>query len=247
MLDRRCAVWRENLALWREHAAPASTKHRCGPAELVPPGSALGAGNLARTRVLRRDSTDAGLALARAGLRPLVLNMADVRRPGGCVAAGGGMQEESLFRRSNYHRSLAPAFYPINADEAVYSPGVLVFRAGEEAGFARAEPEALAFVACPGVSMPARDRLGDADAEALARKVRLILRVAREHGHDALVLGALGCGAFGCPAAHVARVFRAEIAACAHAFARVEFAVLGANAAAFEAAFGAETQNLGAL
>ena len=166
------------------------------------------------------------------------------------MAAGGEMQEESLFRRSNYHRSLVPELYPIEVDEAVYSPGVLVFRAGEDAGFARAPPEALAFVACPGVSMPvlaARDRLGDADADALARKVRLILRVARENGHDALVLGALGCGAFGCPAAHVARIFRAEIEACAHAFARVEFAVLGANAAAFEAAFGAETQSLGSL
>ena len=34
---------------------------------------------------------------------PLVLNLADNNRPGGCVDSGSRAQEESLFRRTNYN------------------------------------------------------------------------------------------------------------------------------------------------
>lgn len=43
--------------------------------------------------------------------------------------------------------------------------------------------------------------------EPFKNKMRKLFRVGLQHGHDALVLGAWGCGAFHCPPQHVARLF----------------------------------------
>lgn len=50
-------------------------------------------------------------------------------------------------------------------------------------------------------------RYQDPETRALMKeKMRVVLRVAARHGHRVLVLGALGCGAFGNP--------RGEVVAC---------------------------------
>ena len=43
--------------------------------------------------------------------------------------------------------------------------------------------------------------------EPIKNKIRTIFRIGLVHGHDSLVLGALGCGAFRNPPRHVARLF----------------------------------------
>jgi uncharacterized protein (TIGR02452 family) len=198
--------------------------------------------------VVHEDTLDATLRLITSGVsaRPLVLNMADDARPGGCVAVGGGMQEESLFRRTNLHAHLLPRLYPIASDEAVYSPDVVLCRHGEGHGYrllASDQMPRIGVVSCPGVAMPAlspdaRSFAHPADRDALRAKVRVIFEVAVLHGHDALVLGALGCGAFGCPPDDVARVFKEELDRATLSPVRtVVFAVLGAaNHAAFSRA-----------
>ena len=47
-----------------------------------------------------------------AGGKPVVLNLADILEPGGCVESGSGAQEESIFRRSNIGRTLTQFLYP---------------------------------------------------------------------------------------------------------------------------------------
>jgi uncharacterized protein (TIGR02452 family) len=42
-------------------------------------------------------------------------------------------------------------------------------------------------------------------------KIKTLLSVALESGHDALVLSALGCGAFACPPRHIAALFKEAI------------------------------------
>lgn len=49
------------------------------------------------------------------------------------------------------------------------------------------------------------------DRETMTLKVRLIFQVAREMGITRLVLGALGCGAYGNPPEEVARIFKRVI------------------------------------
>ena len=43
----------------------------------------------------------------------------------------------------------------------------------------------------------------------MLNKIRTIFRLGIEHGKDALVLGALSCGAYKCPPEEVSRQFRA--------------------------------------
>lgn len=66
------------------------------------------------------------------------------------------------------------------------------------------------------------------EQEQTKNKIRTILRIAKEHYHDALVLGALGCGAFGNPSAQVARLFHEvfEEPEFKDQFKKVVFAIL---------------------
>ena len=65
----------------------------------------------------------------------------------------------------------------------------------------------------------------DALLSALRDRVRMVMSVADDLGHDKLVLGAFGCGVFGWDAATVAEVFRVELASGAHVASEVTFAV----------------------
>ena len=186
-------------------------------------------------RVDDADTIDCALALLAAGLDPVALNLADDCMPGGCVDLGSGAQEESLFRRTTLCGTLDLSMYPILDDEGIYSPGVAVLKASEADGWAPVAPErrrTLAFLTVPGVKYPTCDRgSGEArlrarDAERLAVKARLMLQIALDRGHDSVVLGASGCGAWRCPPAHVAEVFRDVLQECRGAFRVVTFAIL---------------------
>jgi uncharacterized protein (TIGR02452 family) len=84
----------------------------------------------------------------------------------------------------------------------------------------------------PRLTDDGRGRGRGEDEATLRRKVRLILRVAREDGYDEVVLGALGCGVWGCPPRHVAQIFAEEVAAGGFGgggdgVRRARFAVMG--------------------
>lgn len=133
-----------------------------------------------------------------AGHNPVVLNLADILVPGGCVESGSGAQEESIFRRSNYVRTLTQDLYPLQPDEAVYSENVSVFRAPESQGHVfLTEPYNTSFIACPGLYRPQVDNSGRLAAkmvQQLEQKLDLVLKLAACFGHDSVVLGAMGCG-----------------------------------------------------
>ena len=69
----------------------------------------------------------------------------------------------------------------------------------------------LDFIACPAVKYPLlteEDELSEDDCVQLARKIKTILQVAKIHGHDTVIFGAMGCGAWQNPVKCVARVFK---------------------------------------
>ena len=85
-------------------------------------------------------------------------------------------------------------------------------------------------------------RVKDATLEAALRdRIRFVLAIADELGHDKLVLGAYGCGAFGWDASVVAEIFREELATGTHVASQVTFAIprtrYDENFARFEHAF----------
>lgn len=99
--------------------------------------------------------------LVSKGLRPVLLNMANATNPGGGYKRGDGAQEETLFRRSNYYRSLDLSLdndnptlrsicksncdiesleendqlYPMDEFGGIYTSGLTVFRLPEETGY----------------------------------------------------------------------------------------------------------------
>ena len=82
--------------------------------------------------VVNYDSLDCGITLKEFKFNPVVLNMADTNFPGGCVDLGSGAQEESLFRRTNYFKTLnltsSNHLYPLTENEAIYSKDEIQLR-----------------------------------------------------------------------------------------------------------------------
>jgi uncharacterized protein (TIGR02452 family) len=181
-------------------------------------------------QVIEADCLEVALLLNKAGLRPCVLNMANRHTPGGGVCGGSGAQEENIFRRSNAYLSLyryvdwgedygvptstdAHERYSLNRDTGgVYSGKVTVFRASEKNGYALLrEPFEIALVTVAAINNPGYDadlRITSSLVPPAKEKIRTILRIAGAHGHDTLVLGAFGCGAFRTPPAHQAQLFK---------------------------------------
>ena len=103
--------------------------------------------------------------------------------------------------------------YPLNRDYGgIYTPNATVFRGEEKDGYPLLGEDSfrMSFIAVPGINRPdLKDatHLADNMIEGTKNKMRTILRIGLRHGHDSLVLGALGCGAFCNPPSHIARLF----------------------------------------
>ena len=172
------------------------------------------------------DSFEASKKLSEEGFNPIVLNMANRQRPGGGVLTGSNAQEETLFRRSNlflslfqYYYKYADKFgiprskfqYPMDRDfGGIYSPNVTVFRSERKFGFAFLDkPFKTSVVSVAAINRPTldNDRLTENTIIGTKNKIRTILRIGLINGHDAIVLGAFGCGAFRNPPSHMAELF----------------------------------------
>lgn len=146
-----------------------------------------------------QDTLDMAESFINEGLNPAALNLANPRNPGGGVQNGSSAQEESLFRRTNYFLALLPrkaAYYPIQGPEVIYTPCVQVFRTSEEEGCAFRKPFSVAIIACAAIDLrTVSQEPGDYETRT-KNKISVLLRTALEKGHDSVVLGAMGCGAF---------------------------------------------------
>lgn len=151
------------------------------------------------------------------GLNPLVLNMASNFKPGGGVTSGSSAQEENLFRRSNYFKTLdfdmlPRKTYPLAPDNAIYSPNVCVIKDTDYELLE--EPYYGDFLACAAVRNPKLTRDGkykfSQDYDSMGMKIDMIYKAAVHYNHDSLILGALGCGAFHNPPEQVAEMFKIQ-------------------------------------
>lgn len=182
--------------------------------------------------VENEDCLVAAKRLKDKGYNVAVLNMASRRNPGGGVYEGAGAQEENLFRRSNlfmsmyaytayasqYGLSSNPEYkYPLDRNfGGVYTPGALVYRGLEKDGYPLLGMDCfkMSFIAVPGMNRPdltPTGRLAPGMVYGIKNKMRTIFRIGISRGHDALVLGALGCGAFRNPPRDIARLFHEVI------------------------------------
>jgi uncharacterized protein (TIGR02452 family) len=179
--------------------------------------------------------------LIHAGYRPVALNFASAKNPGGGFLSGARAQEESLARSSGLYACLNGnpmyEFHHTQADPmytsyAIYTPDVPVFRADD--GTLLDEPYLCSFITCPAVNAKVvLDRHPSRRSEirdAMGQRVRKVLTIAAEKGHEAIILGAWGCGVFGNDPKEIAELFRKALTETFRGvFARVVFAVLDSS------------------
>jgi len=200
---------------------------------------------------IEADCLEACRLLQLAGYKPAVLNMANRHNPGGGVRTGSGAQEENIFRRSTAFCSLfryidyaadygikpdSDFCYPIPRESGgIYSPSLLVFRSSENTGYYLLDkPYLVDMITVPAIPNPetvTKDNkllIADNLVEPTKEKMRAIFRIGMSHGHDVLVLSAFGCGAFGNPPDHVARLFQEVLAEneFVNAFSLIVFAII---------------------
>jgi uncharacterized protein (TIGR02452 family) len=206
------------------------------PEQMLPAGGP--GGRETRVEVVNESTLAAARRLVEAGHRPAALNFASAKHPGGGFLSGARAQEESLARSSGLYTCLAgnPMYErhrsqadPMYTSYAIYSPDVPIFRADD--GALLPAPYLCAFLTAPAVNAKvvlARDPGRRLEIRfAMAERVRRVLTIAALHGHDALVLGAWGCGVFGNDSQEVADLFCDALASdFGGVFSRVVFAVL---------------------
>lgn len=168
------------------------------------------------------------------------LNFASAKHPGGGFLGGAQAQEESLARSSALYPCISQMkeMYSYNSakrtclysDYMIYSPNVPVFR--EDSGDFLNEPYLVSMITAPAVNAGVvREREPHLVAQitpVMLERIRYILAVAAQHGEQAFVLGAFGCGVFRNNPAEVAAMFKQVLVDEGYAklFGRIVFAVL---------------------
>jgi uncharacterized protein (TIGR02452 family) len=210
------------------------------PPETVLPAEFRGAH--ATTFSVTNDSTlVAAHRLVAQGYHVAALNFASARHPGGGWLSGARAQEESLARASGLvaciaddpmyarHERMRDALY---TSSAIYSPGIPIFR--DDDGRLLDTPYLVSFITAPAVNAGVvleRDRSRRVEVTAVMReRVSRVLAIAASHCHDAIILGAWGCGVFKNDPAEIAALFAEALCGPFQgAFATVVFAVLDSS------------------
>jgi len=163
------------------------------------------------------------------------LNFASATHPGGGFLTGARAQEEYLCRSSAlylaiedspmyaYHRREGHNRY---SDAMIYSPEVPVFRDDDHRLLPAAYRASFITSAAPLTKHLHPEELIHIP-DLLRHRIRKILTVAQVHGHDSLILGAWGCGAFGNDGHLVAELFHRVLTdEFAGSFKEVTFAIV---------------------
>ena len=175
------------------------------------------------------------------GYNVAVLNFASARNPGGGFIKGSNAQEESLARASGlYHCIHDSTMYAFNEENAqrtkcmythqiIYSPNVPVFRDNDDELIK--VPYKVSFITAPAVNAGEASKRGvkhETINKAMYARIDRILGIAKDKGHDALVLGSYGCGVFGNEIQNIGEIF-CELLTGKYAglFKKVVFSVLG--------------------
>ena len=210
--------------------------------------------------VSNKRSFEAAEQYAKKGMKTCVLNFANFQHAGGGVFHGSGAQEESLCRTSTLFDAIGTpemhkVFYDPHIelddteanDDAIYTPGVVVFKTDEYKPKMRPENEwfSVDVITCAAPCLGwGCGEISDKKLFALHEsRARQILSIAAKNGAESLILGAFGCGAFQNPPEIVASAYKKVLPEFSHAFRIVEFAVFYIqneirNFEAFRAAFG---------
>lgn len=175
-----------------------------------------------------KDTLNMAMEYVNGGYNPLVLNMASSFRPGGGVKNGKTAQEEEIFRRSNCHQVLPNEWYPLDDKDVIYSPSVTVCKDSSDKNYKNIKNVSMSMIAVAAIRNPRlnNDKYVHEDYHLMYDKIEAIFKVGILNGHDSLVLGALGCGAYNNPPSEVSNIFKILLCKYKKYFKRIGFAIL---------------------
>lgn len=196
-----------------------------------------------RIRFINSDMIDETCKLKLEGKNPLMLNMCAWGIAGGGVELGCPAQEEECFRRSNYFKTFTQNYHPFGILDTLLSKDVEYYRRGFDTGYALMEkPVKIDMVAAPAVCNPevSDDRkhfLNNEDVILMEYKIHMLVHIAVKNSNKVLVLSAWGCGAFGCPPYHMAKIFKKVLSMYDGVFEEIVFGITGRNYELFKSSY----------
>ncbi|KAL6049197.1 Acidic leucine-rich nuclear phosphoprotein 32-related protein, variant 2 [Balamuthia mandrillaris] len=214
--------------------------------EMIPEAKAEeGVKNTTKVSVIEMDSLEVAQHLLTNGYNPCTLMFSSNTFPSsksGAEKSGG--QEGSIYQRTNLYQILSKSKwedqFPLPEFAAIYIPTLTILRSDEKQGCAFLQNSVQA--ACISIAAYSRPKLLPSTSatpqgepamtmrfmDKTKTKMKVVLQVALDKGHDAVVLGAIGCGAFANPPMAVALLWKEVLASDFEGcFKRVIFAVLG--------------------
>jgi len=209
----------------KQQPIPQSIKYRTGELDNVVD---IQTDNKPIIEVCNSDTFDLAIDYVNQGYYPMVLNMASAFKPGGGVANGKSAQEEELFRRSNSHLTHLPEWYPLETDAVIYSPEITICKNSRPNKYKYIKEVKVAMIACAAIKCPKliNQKYSVDDYACTYAKIESLFKIGICHGHDSLVLGALGCGVYYNPPAEVAEIFSIMVDKYGKYFKKIGFAIL---------------------
>lgn len=186
---------------------------------------------------------DATRQLLSEGFEKVVcLNFASAKNAGGGFLTGSQAQEESIARSTGLYPCLQKEskYYDVNrrtkscmyTDYMIYSPDVPMFK--DEAGINLPNLQTASVITAPAVNfgvVKKREPHKIPEVEIIMkRRIAKVLAIALKHEHQAIVLGAWGCGVFQNDPKDIAPWFKEVIdTQFKNEFAKIVFAVYAKN------------------
>jgi uncharacterized protein (TIGR02452 family) len=183
---------------------------------------------LVNVEIKNIDCLNMAIEYVQNNLSTVVLNMASDFIPGGGVANGRPAQEEEIFRRTNAHITHPRSLYPLHDDEIIYSPEITIIKDGRENNYNYRPEVKVSMIACAALRNPQlyAGKYSANDYQIMSDKIESLFMLSIVKKHDALVLGAFGCGAFHNPPIEVAGIFRAMVNKYGKYFKIIGFPIL---------------------
>ena len=138
--------------------------------------------------VTKEDSFECAIRLINMGYNPCVLDFASGTNPGGGWRGNNvGSQEESLCKRSNLGLLLEKKKYPMPSDSSYYIKNVIINK--------NLKLEKISEVKICVIASELKG-ISERTSKYLQKRISDWYEIASMNGHDYLILGAIGCGAF---------------------------------------------------
>lgn len=211
-------------------------------------------GCVPEVKVVDQDSVAAVIELGRGVANwcdVALLDFASFTNPGGGYDRGAWAQEEALCAESTLFNVLRDqkAWYAQNRNRNINcqlyrNRGLVVPKVRFERGNYHKYADVIV-VAAPNAKRAREDYKIDEETllKFMRSRIRFLLAIADDLGHEKLILGAYGCGVFGWEPQVVAELFREELATGKHVAKQVVFAIphdrFNDNLPRFEHAFAA--------